>query len=284
MSYRINRGVTQVEVLMVAACITLLLILTSVVFASPQQKGKPRAIKQHMYSLRDATHLVVIHRSMIMYTREANGNFPTPGLLDRLPVEIKGEMQDIPGRGKEDVTQNTTANFYSMLLMQHYITANLCISPVERNSKVSVKQNYDYESYSPIEDDYWDSNYKADLKEGSNTSYAHLAMFGKRRDLQWRDTLDAEFPVLSNRGPKDGALDPSSNTCGPHGYWAGNVAFNDNHMLMLTSTSPEDLMYVVEKEKKQDNLFAIDDGIGGSDAILAFTKAMNENGPLLQYD
>lgn len=281
---RTLRGLARVESLAAVACVGLLLVLAGAVLGSSQE-GRSRGGRLHPRSMRDSEQLITIHRMMVIFSREMAGVFPTPGLIDRLPVELDGQLRDIPGRGPEDITQNTTANLYSMLIMRHYIPEQILVSPIERNPKVSVCKDYDYARYSPLEqDEYWDPSFQADLETGSNTSYAHLVMFGKRRELQWRDTLDPSFPVLGNRGPKDGSLNPSSNTCGPHGHWTGNVVFNDNHAEMLATVRPVNVTFMTNDEKQQDNIFAFDNGVAGMDTILTFTKQMTEDGPVLQHD
>lgn len=221
---------------------------------------------------------------MIVFAREFGGVFPSPGWIDRLPVKIGGRLQEIPGRGEKDITQNTTAKLYSALIMQNYVEPATVISPVERNPNVKVRSNYDWEIYNPVKDVYWDPQFKADLVEVSHVSYAHMVLFGKRVDAQWRDTMAAKFPVISNRGPKDGKLDPASYTCGPHGHWAGNVVFNDNHTELLKTTKPKHVLFDSNGQKKRDNLFAFDDGIDGADTILTFTKRMTTDGPVIQHD
>ncbi len=232
--------------------------------------------------MKDAAKLKTIDQAMLSFARQYRGRqLPTPGVIDRLPVPGRG---DVPGRGEEDITQNTTANLYSMQIMQNYFAPPLIISPVERNPNVKAKNDYAWNVYSPRDDVYWDVRFKADLTKESHTSYAHMVIFGKRKEAHWRDNQLSEIPRLSNRGPKDGTLDPDSYTCGPHGHWVGNVVFNDSHVELLKTTTPERVRFVLNGQKKQDNLFAFDDGIGGVDAILTFTSEMSKDGPKIQHD
>jgi prepilin-type processing-associated H-X9-DG protein len=262
------------------ACASVLVILTSIALARQAAPGAAA----HALTLKDATQLRGIHQSYLVFAREFQGIMPRPGLIDRLPLNGVEE----PGRGPEDISQNTTAALHSACIMQNYYTADIIISPVERNTKVvRVDADYDYQRYNvlPNVDSYWDANFKADLATESNVSYANLVIFGKRMENQWRDSLDPKFSVLGNRGPKDGAIDPQSLTCGPHGNWAGNVVFNDNHVEFLDTTQPPALKFKdAQEQERPDNLFAIDDGMAGGDVILSFTRTMTKDGAELQWD
>lgn len=272
-----HRGFSLID--MIASIALVIVIVACSTIALGQEQGTSGRAR----TLKDATQLRGIHQSFLVFAREFEGILPRPGLIDRLPFD--GVEQ--PGRGAEDVSQNTTACLHSAVIMQNYYMPELVISPVERNPRVKADADYNYESYNPTPnvDQYWDQKFKADLHSESNVSYANLVIYGSRVTNQWKESLDAKFAVLSNRGPKDGAIDPDSVTCGPHGNWAGNVLFNDNHVEFLDTTHPEAMKFKdAQGQEKPDNLFAIDDGIGGSDIILSFTKAITRDGAELQWD
>ena len=278
-----SRGLTIVELLVALACLALLLALTCAAVG-----GQAKADKATARSLKDATHLKQIHQCFIVFAREFNGKFPTPGLVNRLPDPQLG--RDVPGRGPEDVTQNTTANLCSLLIVQNYMNPELLVSPVERNDRVKIDEDYDWNQYNPSQDLYWDPNFVADLKKESNTSYAHLPMFGKRAQREWRDSLRAAFVVLGNRGPRAGARDGKSLTCDPHGFWSGNLVFNDNHTEMHRTMTPEQLEPLVfevaegETFKKPDNVFAMERGFDAEDVFITFTMTMGEDSFTYQHD
>jgi hypothetical protein len=264
-------------VLAAVAATVALIVVAGVAFA-----GGGHGLRTKERSLRDSTQLRQIHQVLIIFAREMDGRMPRPGLIDRLPTEVDGVPREIPGRGEEDVAQNTTAALYSLLVVQNWITPELPVSPVERNPRVAVCAAFDFDSYNPVEDVYWDPGFRADLAEASHASYAHLPMFGKRMEHQWRDSLLASEAVLGNRGPQAGEPDGASYTCGPHGHWAGNIVFNDNHTELLSSMTRDALRL---PSGEPDNLFAMETGPAGGDAVLAFTKSMDpEKGPTLQYD
>jgi prepilin-type processing-associated H-X9-DG protein len=266
---------TQIDLL---ACVVCLLIGATVIsIALGQIKGDDAPFNDK--TIKDATQVRAVHQSWIVYSREFNGIFPVPGLIDRLPVEGVGE---VPGRGEEDTMQNTTANLHSAMVMYNYYTVDLLISPVERNPNVRVFADYNYELYDVVNADvYWDPNFKADLKHLSHVSYANMPLSGERKAKQWRDTLGAMFSVIGNRGSQDGRVDPTSITCGPHGNWAGNIVFQDNHVQLLQSTVFE---YERDGVKIADNLFASDGGVDRIDILLAFTRSIDDKGVDLQFD
>ena len=95
------------------------------------------------------------------------------------------------------------------------------------------------------------------------------------------------FPSPKDPGSNGKHMDRTKFTTSsqkPHGHWAGNIVFNDNHVDLLTTMTPEGLVYETEDEIESDNIFAVETGPDGGDAILSFTKAMMPDGPVLQFD
>jgi hypothetical protein len=179
------RGVSRVEVIVVLGCAVLLGAVAWVVLSQNKRVGG---------NSRDAYQLRNIHTSWLTFSHEFAGVFPTPGLINRLPFD----GQEVPGRGPEDVSANTTANLYSVCIMHNYFTPEICISPAERNPNVRFNVDYNYERYNTNNDVYWDGSFKADLNTGSNVSYAHMPLIGKRKVREWKDTSNSEWPVLGN--------------------------------------------------------------------------------------
>ena len=124
----------------------------------------------------------------------------------------------------------------------------------------------------------------------SNTSYTHAVLNGSRLQREWRDTLNSQFAVISNRGPKQlglyeyagSAPDYVSAKTAPrqslsleiHGgrrQWMGNVCFNDNSVRLLSTFIPEGINVVVGDVIMPDNLFRAD-----VDVALG---TVSENGP-----
>jgi prepilin-type processing-associated H-X9-DG protein len=101
--------------------------------------------------------------------------------------------------------------------------------------------------------------------------------------------MDSTFPVLGNRGPKDGH-DPRSITNGPDGRWrGGHFVYGDGHVesvlwIMPDEPAGSDSQAMRALTSESDNPFAIDDEENHSDAILSFTRKMKETGPVIQFD
>jgi hypothetical protein len=273
------RGVGRAETLAGCACVSMLFAIAATALG-----GGGNGEETLTRRIRDARYAKQIHKAMILYSRDANGVYPRPGLIDRLPVTINRRTEDIPGRGAEDVALNTTANLFSAMIAQNYFTCEMAVSPVDRNPKAAVFEGYDFDAYDPIRDAYWDDRFAADLETGSNVSYAHMPMFGGRAKAQWRETTDRTWPILGNRGPLAGEPDWRSYTCGPHGSWAGHVVFQDNRVALLETMTPDEVVYELKELERPDNIFAMETGSGGSDAILTFTRKIATTSLEIQHD
>ena len=268
-----KRGFTLIELLTVMAIIALLIGLLLPALAQARKKA---------LLSKDQAQIKQIHTSWIAFAREFDGAFPTPGLIDRLPDPLLGE---IPGRGPEDILANNSANMYSVCIMQNYFAPQLCLGPTEPSGFVIVKDDYNWSEYKPMDDNYWmgdetDSNpFGVDLDgDGigySNASYAHTPIAGERKRKEWRDSLTSRFAVLGNRAVEDGQqtsgspLYEASITLEIHGgrkQWMGNIAYNDNHLEIHQTFTPEGISYldlaVDPPVSVPDNLFNNQTGSG----------------------
>lgn len=256
------RAFTLIELLVVMAIIALLIGLLLPALA--RARATARQVK-------DGTQIAQIHKSWLIYSGENEGVFPTPGLINRLPVPGLGE---VPGRGDEDPLQNSTANLYSVCIAQNFFTPELAVSTAEPNGNVLVKIDYNYGLVRPIMDVYWDESFAADLNLLSNLSYSSSPMFDKRKQRQWINSLDSKYTIVGNRGVEDGSLVAAdyeaSKTLQIHGSskeWIGNMCFNDNHIVVLKSFFPEGVNYqeIGSGTTKQDNIFLNETaGTGGT--------------------
>ncbi len=266
-----KRGFTLVELLVVMAIIALLIGLLLPALA------KARAQAQ---LTKDQAQVKEIHQSWLIFSRELDGKLPTPGLIDRMPDPTMGG-QDIPGRGPEDIEVNTTPALYSVCIMRHYFTPQMCVAPTEPSGRVIYKDDYKFERYDPLgthaesegEDFYWDPTFRAKLLTLSHTSYAHMPIAGERKKRHWKDSMDSRFAMIGTRGVENGSLDENkyyaSVTLEFHGgskEWVGNVAFNDNHTERLDTFFPENLNYQIAGQTFADNIFNDDTGDGGGGA------------------
>jgi prepilin-type processing-associated H-X9-DG protein len=272
----VRRGMTRIELLVGAVCF---LTIGAIVVVAFGQTTRPAVVESaafaHPKSMQDRNQVRNVYLAMLNFAADNKGLLPEPGLINRSTDPTLGNQ---PGIGPRDITLNTTANLFSAMIAQNYFEPAAVISPVERNAKVSVDSDYNHDAYQPGADVYWDSKFKADLAVESNVSYAHMPIFGQRAKLYWRDAKLPKLALLGNRGPKDGATDPSSFTCSPHGHWEGNVVFSDGHAQFFKSTT-----VAWDGAERTDNFF-LQEGGDANDSFLTFTKEMAEGGPVIQHD
>ena len=260
-----KRGFTLIELLVVMAIIAILLGLLLPAVQRARQNAK---------KLKDATQIGQIHQSWVIWSEEFNGVFPVPGLIFRQRVEAPGspiDNQYVPGRGPEFVPWNTTAYLFSACIAQNYFSPELCVGPTEPSGRVAVKDDYNYQLYDPGAPSYWDNSFSSKLTAQSNVSYAHLPLAGKRRVVEWRNSMNSQFAMIGNRGPQYGQLGnvyEESITLEIHPgrkQWIGNICYNDNHVQSHNTFYPEGVNYVDPNGDgvRPDNLFNNDTGDGG---------------------
>ena len=250
-----TKGFTLIELLVVIAIIALLVGLLLPALAKAQRNAR---------SMKDSAQIKEIHQSFIAFAGDHKGKLPTPGLINRLPDPILGDMPDL---GPEDISKNITRHLYSAMIAQDFFNADILIGPTEVNLIVVEDTNYDYSKYHPGADIYWDGDgnpppaaegfqafiqYAPDSGFECNTSYAHMAICGNRKSIKWRDTQSGSDPILGTRGVGSASgleiIDPgdeeyeNSPTLELHGgkrQWVGNICFNDNHMEQLGNFYPQ---------------------------------------------
>ena len=208
----------------------------------------------------------MLYQSLAVQAQLGEGRFLVPDDLTR---------RDDPG-------DNTTACFYSAMIAQQYAMPEQLFSAQERNPAVWPDEDYDFTAYDPSSDLHWDPAFTADLDVDSNTSFAHLPMYGERFRRHWRFTAGYRTPVLGSRGPAGGVHDTASYTYGADGTWAGHIVFGDGHVEYVTTFTPSGIVF--GRQQIPDNLFRMDDGPDGADIVLTFTKVMTDIGPEIQHD
>lgn len=244
---RRTRGFTLIELLVVIAIIALLVGLLLPALAKAQKNAR---------TMKDAAQIKEIHQAMLTYANANGGKLPIPGLIDRFPANFfnggNSGPVELPGVGPEDCTRNRTDNLYAAMIAQEYIGTNILIGPTEVNPIVVEDVDYDYSTYNPGNDDYWDTDFEVNIwaKPGQgffcNSSYSHEAICGDRKNLKWRDNQDSAYPIMGTRGVKNGLpagnpdhdQSPTVQLHGPKRQWVGNIVFSDNHTEQVPNFYP----------------------------------------------
>ena len=277
-----KRGFTLIELLTVMAIIALLVGLLLPALAQARAKAQ---------MTKDQTQIKQIHAAWTTFSRDYNGIFPTPGIINRLQDQMLDPPRQSPGRGPQDVLANTSAAMYSACIMQNYFTPQILVAPTEPSGFVAVKSDYDWSLYDPLGDIYWDADEDGENVSQNaayipfavrlcpdhgadrlcNASYAHTPICGARKLNEWKDSLNSKWAIVGNRGPECGddqndEVYYGSVTLEFHGgrkQWVGNIGYNDNHVELHDTFYPDGVNYVDENnETLPDNLFANDTGSG----------------------
>jgi len=258
------RGTTLVG-LLVAMAILVVLAAVSLSSLNVAMTGAGNTTAGSVRSFGEQLALASICQTFVAVERDWKG----PPQPSRLIAGVGGASGPVA---------DTTGPFWSALVMQNYADPEKLVSPNERNPAVTVCDRYDYRAYDPARKRMWDPRFEADLVHGSNVSYAHVPLYGERLKVWGR--LDSGFPLVGSRGPTEGRDDPRSFTYGRDGGWAGFRGFGDGHVAFFEDFATGRSL----ANGSPDNAFAMEEGPNGSDAILAFTRVMNGDGPRLQWD
>ncbi len=264
---RLPRGFSLVGLLITMVCIV---VLFSILMSSLNKvvTGEGSAVQGTVRSFQDELALYGLFQSMAVHAAEDRNRFIVPSNI----------------AASRDISLDTTANLFSAMVMQNYTVPRQLISGNEYSGYVEEYLEYDYTRYNPAAHEYWDPNFKADLHDLSHVSYAHMPLFGKRLEKRWRSTFGNTFPLIGNRGPQDGVDNPQSRSYGRNQRWGGHAVFGDGHVQFFDTFTPAQLYIEQDGQRYSDNMFAMESGPHGEDAILSFTKSMSAAGPELQYD
>jgi hypothetical protein len=146
----------------------------------------------------------------------------------------------------------------SMLIYNGFFSPELCVSPEEVNTSIKVMANYSYSNPATAVRPgaaLWDPAFSVDFTGGKvgNMSFAHM-LPAEERLKDWTNNFDASRAVVGSRGPQVASVakgagssvtptlaTPGSNTLKMHAAstaWAGNIAYNDNHVAAEVSMAP----------------------------------------------
>ncbi len=277
-----RKGFTFIE--MIVAVLAIVVILAAVLMVN----SRPHGSRNHR-QLRDATQQRGIGQAMYIWAGNNDGTYPLPSLVD-----VNNTTVPELGRAKD-----TTANIFALLIQDGSITPEMCLSWREVNTRIVDDEDYTYDTPTAAVDPYnshWDPAFSADFtsETGGNFSYAHLIPVGERLDM-WGITNNVDEAILSNRGPEMASIErkggdtitqfanPDTNTLllmGSKNSWAGNTAFNDNHVEYNSNVyahgetaNPMTTSRPLAGTKDHDVLFADEVGFPGNQYLGIFTSA-----------
>lgn len=257
-----SHGTSRIDALVAASTVTF--VSVALLATGCGALGRARETAKQV---KCGTQVKQAHAAFLMAAIDDGGTFPLPGRVNRRAV---AGGQQVPGRGEPDESVNQHGNLWGVLVGRNYVGAQILVSPAEVNGNVMPCAAYNFNRINPGSDVYWDdspSGFKCDLDKACNTSYATMPIDpSMRRTNQWRNTFDARFAILGNRGVKGGATTgpdfQASRTLailGDQKSWEGNVCFNDNHVEFCPDFSPATLAPVTGAAPPAvDNLFRND--------------------------
>ena len=286
-----QKGFTLIELLVVMSIIALLLSILMPAL------GRARA---EAILTKDQSQVKSVYAGFSFWAPSHNGNYPIPGLEERLESPINSGNY-IKGRGGEDLLRNDHASMLAMCVMQGLFTTDLLVAPNEQSDYVYPMENYDYEAYSVPDWTFWDRDFGNDLtnedpERECHNSYGVIPITGKRKHQNWGVSTHnpTGFAIVGTRGPEGGTYvdNEYSNSYLLHGIdkdWKGIVSFGDGHtdiletFYPLSSTFIDDIgvslpdnIFLEDADQAQDNDYGNELG-ENADIVLTHVKVDDVN-------
>ncbi|QOJ00115.1 MAG: type II secretion system protein [Phycisphaeraceae bacterium] len=273
------RGFTLIELLVVIAIISILISMTLPALGSARNAAR---------SLKCAINLKQSLQGLVAFASTNKDDYPVPSDLDRANATVAD-----PG-----LLKNNTGNIFSVMIWNQLAATGTAVCPAEPNPDITRDDGYQPRSPSRAvspDNALWDPGFASMPGEGGmtgggdqrrdtskgNVSYAHVPPFSPRTRY-WKSTLDSGEAVMADRGPvyegEPGAWRPvagpqgaGSNTFRTHASprsWAGNIVYNDAHVVFESRPDPRTTTLVFSgafggSRHHADNVFANeDDGQG----------------------
>ncbi len=109
-----------------------------------------------------------------------------------------------------------------------------------------------------------------------NYSYAMLNIASANEQVEWRDTLNAEAIVLSDRA-EGGATAAAAKSIwtSDAGDWRGSLGWNDNHVTLEQSSEDHTTKYGNDTTNDADDFLFGDDQTGAGDAFMIYSGTAN---------